>query len=171
MTSDFLVVLEFVAVLVAISAVYILLLNRLARAAQPLRLKMAATGVRLIQSRSLSDGDRQSVIRALQHAYSVTPVIATAVSILPVAAFIIARGIVKPDARKQSLEMGKFSTQFILSSMATSPIFGLIVLVELLLVALVLIVITGQLGMMRAIVAALARLEAMIPASHVQLAR
>lgn len=160
-------------VFVAFTA-YVWILNRLAKFAQPMRLKMAEDGFLALNDGSLTGDERRAVLLSLNLAFNPWPAVVAAFLFPWAAIYFLVRALIagKSKIRQRSPIVANISWKFLLSSMAANPLFGLVLLVELLAFMGVLILLGYQMEMIRLIALALTQFEERISsASHFRLAR
>ena len=133
--------------------VYVALVRRLADQIQPMRLKMADTGMYLLDS-EISEKDKITVCFMLEHTFSYKPAVALMI-LFPI---VMVRSLfLKAIGRNTSTVpegeakiFGVFAVQFLLSAMAANPMAGLILILEFLTFGLVGFLVGGQVLLLRA---------------------
>jgi hypothetical protein len=138
------------------TCVYALILRRIADLAQPLRLQLAREGEWLLGN-PWSREDEQVIRFMLDNAFNPLPMVVASIG-LPIA---IAVALVKAIAGKDQLpkttnrelrnRQVKVSGLFALSSFAANPVFGLIVLCEVLILGSILVLLVSYRALVLAI--------------------
>ena len=154
---------------------YVYLLNRLVKFIQPIRLKLADEGVSLLRSEELRNEERRFVIYCLTNAYSVQPAIVAAVVFPFIAIWSLARVIgdrIRGKSRiPAKVALARIFLLFGCSTMAASPIFGLVLGFEFLVFVVAVVLTTGQLEALRMVLTPLAKVEEMIASRMPRFAR
>ena len=151
--------MPFVIAAVAV-CLYAALLRRLADLAAPLRLRLASLGEQTI-AMDIEEEDRLAITLMLDHAFNpmatVVVAIATILSVFP--ALFTSRHRPTRIAPEVRLNRGKLLTYFLISIGAANPLFGVIVVAEMLILFITLGLISGQSYVVRTALS-LARMEA-----------
>ena len=136
--------MEVVFIVTVVVVGYLLLCRRLADMAQPIRLKIAETGERLLAS-SINDRRKSQVRFYLDNAFSglIMPIVTL---LLPLCCLVAFCEIITKQQHK-AMHMGddeqKLSGFFVISTAAANPIFALLVAIEVILLFPLLFVASG----------------------------
>ena len=138
---------------------YMLLVNRLNHFLRPFRMDLAERGGRILANPGLAEAERDFLTFALDNAFN-SRLVPVAALVLPFALAISAIKGTGPEDRRLGVSEARVVAFKALGSMAASnPLFGLIILLELVVFALVLLMIGRTTrGFQRIIVATLGRL-------------
>lgn len=128
----------YILVIVALLAIYPIVMVRLVRFMQPMRLEMADLGEQLAQDEFLTADQKKGIVEMLDRAFSAWPMIVMVVMMpfIAVAAIIEACRDRRPPKMltkhpETEADYDRFMTRFFLSTMAANPLFAVIFVFEL----------------------------------------
>jgi hypothetical protein len=150
---------ELLAAIVFGVVVYALVLNRMAKFAQPIRLRMADRAAEMLADSRTSKDDIEQIHFYMRHAFSVWLPVVT-VFLMP-ALFVLSVFPLFRRAPKSADEgkMSEMSSWFTISVIAANPLFGAIMIAEFVVIVFLLVILIAQPMLVRASLVRLGRTE------------